>query len=332
MAAAILWIATGNAHYQTPHTDHQALRCLVSPSAPWRHQYQLYAPTVSCNPSWLHLPICVKEQSTLWPLVSYTALCKSVTWCDKKLNSSAMCSSTSTQSFFWITTEVTTRLRTHLLTNQYQHEWCSRALLIPMAKHMLYIVQEGLSNSEIQHLDHNSTVQKCCINQRRCFWYCCLYSSARQYICLWTKRPLASQWQWWWASMISWPKNWSKSPSVAWQDRYNRENKLQSLFIDRSCSFPFVGSFTAGWKTGSLFLDKGSLTLSLSLLVRLRDPRCGGLHESSPTFDRRSNGSVTGITNVDNPPSTNLLYWSWTMHGFTFPYGSINWLHDIFGV
>ena len=92
MPAAILWIATGNAHYQTPHTDHHALCCLVSLLAPWRRQYQLYAPTVSCSPSWQHLWICVKEQSTLWPSVSYTALCKRVTWCDMKLNSILPCS------------------------------------------------------------------------------------------------------------------------------------------------------------------------------------------------------------------------------------------------
>ena len=88
-------------------------------------------------------------------------------------------------------------------TKQYQHEWCSRALLIPMAKHMLYIVQQCLSYSGIQHLDHSSTVQKGCINQRRCFWCCCLYFKTRQYMSiLWTKRLLASQWQRWWASMI----------------------------------------------------------------------------------------------------------------------------------
>ena len=32
--AAILLIATGNAHYQTPHTEYQDLCCLVSLLAP----------------------------------------------------------------------------------------------------------------------------------------------------------------------------------------------------------------------------------------------------------------------------------------------------------
>ena len=157
----------------------------------------------SCEHGTSHVKsICAIEQSTSWPSVAYTALpsvCKRVNWCDKKLNSSVLLSSTRRKSFqfFGIAAEGTTLLRTHLplfclvvplrlsvFSKQCQHEWYFRAVLIHRAKHLLYLVQEGLSCSRIQHLNHSSTVQKCCINQRGCFWFCSLYFQTRHYICL----------------------------------------------------------------------------------------------------------------------------------------------------
>ena len=49
------------------------------------------------------------------------------------------------------------------------------------------------------------------------------------------------------------------SPYLAWLARYSRKNKLQPLFIDSSCIFPFEG---VGWlKSGRLFLGNGSATV-----------------------------------------------------------------------
>ena len=43
--------------------------------------------------------MCVKEQTTLWPSVSYTVLCKRVSWCDMTLNRYVLFSSTQRKSF-----------------------------------------------------------------------------------------------------------------------------------------------------------------------------------------------------------------------------------------
>ena len=58
--------------HTSPKRHPQVLCCLASLLPPRQRQYQLYAPTVSCNPSWQQLSISVKEQSTFWQLVSYS--------------------------------------------------------------------------------------------------------------------------------------------------------------------------------------------------------------------------------------------------------------------
>ena len=113
-------------------------------------------------------------------------------------------------------------------------------------------------------------------------------------IYLWTKWTIASQWQRWWASMIFMTEELIHvTVCCLTRHMFSRDTKLRSLFIECSCSFPFVGAFTAWWNTGSLFLDKRS------------------------------------VTHVDSPPSTNLLYWSLKMRVFHFPYCSANSIHDI---
>ena len=64
-------------HYQTPPTDHQALFCLASLLLRRRHQYQLYASTVSCNHLHHHQPVKSRLHSrNSFVSTSHPLLCK----------------------------------------------------------------------------------------------------------------------------------------------------------------------------------------------------------------------------------------------------------------